>query len=97
MCNEKLRTQAILEVKANNGIRATARAWGVTHGMIARALRGGNSPTLRRLWNIPKHPPMPRLIINSCPPALKQRFEQQRGDMSRVDYLTRLLDLEMDY
>jgi len=93
MCNGELKLRAIYERDKHGGIRAAARAWGKTHGMIARAINGGNSPTLRRLWDIPKNPPVPRLIINGCPPALKERYETARGEMSRTDFLEGLLDL----
>jgi len=93
MCNGELKLRAIYERDKHGGIRAAAREWNVTHGMIARAIDGGNSPTLRRLWDIPKNPPVPRLIINGCPPALKERYEDARGEMTRPDFLEGLLDL----
>ena len=93
MCNGELKLRAIYERDKHGGIRAAAREWNVTHGMIARAIDGGNSPTLRRLWDIPKNPPVPRLIINGCPPALKARYETARGEMTRPDFLEGLLDL----
>ena len=74
MCNGELKLRAIYERDKHGGIRAAARAWGKTHGMIARAIDGGNSPTLRRLWDIPKNPSVPRLIINGCPPELKAEY-----------------------
>ena len=92
MCNGELKLRAIYERDKHGGIRAAAREWNVTHGMIARVINGGNSPTLRRLWGIPKNPPVPRLIINGCPPALKARYETARGEMSRTEYLGHLLD-----
>ena len=93
MCNGELKARAIYERDKHNGIRAAARAWNVTHGMIARVINGGNSPTLRRVWDIPKNPPVPRLIINGCPPSLKARYEDARGEMTRPDFLEGLLDL----
>jgi len=59
--------------------------------MVARAAKGGNSPTLRRLWGIPKHPPRSRLIMN-CPDELKERFDTLRTEMSRAEFLDALLD-----
>lgn len=91
MCNGELRKRAILEEDEHGGIRPAARYWNITHGMIATAINGGNSPTLRRLWGIPKHPPRHRLTID-CPPELKARFDQLRGEQSRADFMLDLLD-----
>jgi hypothetical protein len=57
--------------------------------MIAKAANGVNSPTLRRLWNVPKHPPRKRLIIATDP----LRYDTLRGDMSRAEFLDALLDM----
>ena len=92
MANGELKQRAILEIQEHGSINALSKAIGVNPGVIYRVLHGGNSPTLRRLWDIPKNPPVPRLIINGCPPALKARYETARGEMSRTEYLGHLLD-----
>ena len=95
MCNGELKLRAIYERDKHGGIRAAAREWNVTHGMIARAIDGGNSPTLRRLWDIPKNPPVPRLIINGCPPELKAEYLAMcvDYDMTRVELLSDMIEV----
>ena len=88
-----LEERAILEIQEHGSINALSKSIGVNPGVIYRVMHGGNSPTLRRLWGIPKNPPVPRLIINGCPPSLKARYEDARGEMTRTDFLEGLLDL----
>ena len=90
-----------LEVLAAGGIYALSKDIRVNPGVIYRAQHGGNSPTLRRLWKVPKHPPRPRLIIN-CSPATIARFHRARGDMTTGQFIETLLDVydnmyELDY
>ena len=92
MANGELKQRAILEIQEHGSINALSKSIGVNPGVIYRVMHGGNSPTLRRLWDIPKNPPVPRLIINGCPPALKDRYEDARGEMTRPDFLEGLLD-----
>jgi hypothetical protein len=92
MANGELKQRAILEIQEHGSINALSKSIGVNPGVVYRVMHGGNSPTLRRLWDIPKNPPVPRLIINGCPPALKARYEDTRGEMSRPDFLGHLLD-----
>ena len=54
-------------------------------------LFGVDSKKLRKAMDI-IGPPRHRLNID-CPPELKARFEQTRGEMSRPDFLEGLLDL----
>jgi len=74
MANGELKQRAILEIQEHGSINALSKSIGVNPGVIYRVMHGGNSPTLRRLWDIPKNPPVPRLIINGCPPALKAEY-----------------------
>ena len=62
-----------LEILAAGGIYALSKDINVNPGVIHRAQHGGNSPTLRRLWKVPKHPQRSRIIIN-CSPELVARF-----------------------
>ena len=80
-----------LEVLAAGGIYALSKDIGVNPGVIHRAQHGGNSPTLRRLWKIPKHPSRSRLIIDTTPAQIA-RFDLQRGNLPRRAYLDELLD-----
>ena len=100
MCNGELRRRAILESEIHGGDRAAARHWGITHGPISRARHGGNSPTLRRLWKIPKHEKRGRLTIQDPTGELTAAMDSQRGSQSREDYQRHLLALdrgELDY
>ena len=65
---------------------------GWSYGLVYRVLNGGDSPTLRRQIGISKHPKRYRLIVN-CSPDTIARFDAQRGDMSRREWLERLIDL----
>ena len=98
MCNGELRRRAILESEIHGGDRAAARHWGITHGPISRARHGGNSPTLRRLWKIPKHPPLDRLIINNCPPELKAIYDEMCSEygLSRAELLKDMIAVYND-
>ena len=91
---ETLQQKAVLEIARYGTIRALAEAIDVNPGLIHRAKVGGNSPTLRKVWNMPKYPYRPRLNIEVSP-ELKARFDAQRGTMSRSEYLKRLLELEV--
>ena len=92
MANGELKQRAIYEAATHGSIRAAARANGITHGMIASAIKGGNSPTLRRIWKIPKHEPRHRLII-SCSQETIARFDAQRGERTRQEWLDVLIDI----
>lgn len=93
MCNGELKLRVNNEIERHGNINRLSLAIGVNPGVIYRVKNGGNSPTLRRLWDIPKNEPVPRLIINGCPPELKARYEKRRGDMSRAEFLEHLLDM----
>ena len=94
MNNGNLVERAEIEIRKHGNINRLSKAIGVNPGVIYRAKKGGNSPTLRRLWGVPKHPPVPRLIINGCPPELKARFEAMCNelDMTRLEMLVELMD-----
>ena len=94
MANGELRRRANTEIEKHGGIRGAARHEGVTHGMVARVRHGGNSPTLRRKWGIPKHPPRTRLNIKATVATIAA-FDEQRGPQSRADYLLYLLALDV--
>ena len=79
-------------VEECDGIRPAARYLGVNPGIVYNVLQGGDSPTLRRIWKIPKHPKRPRLIVR-CTQETIERYDAQRGDMSRREWLERLIDL----
>ena len=89
--NLTLQQRAAYEVE-QHGIGGLSKTTGENPGTIYRVLHGGNSPTLRRLWNVRKHPRRVRLTID-CTPEMIRRFDSQCGDMTRQDYLTWLLDL----
>ena len=91
MANGELAMRAEFEIEQHGGIYGLSKATGVNPGVIWRVKNGGNSPTLRRLWKVPKHPPRPRLIIN-CPYETISRFHRARGDMTTGEYLEVLLD-----
>ena len=91
MANGDLRRRVKLEIEQHGSINRLSKATGVNPGVIHRVKNGGNSPTLRRLWKIPKNEPVPRLIINNCPPEIKAQFEAQRGELSRVEHLVNLM------
>jgi len=76
MANGELLRRTKLEIAEHGNLNRLSIAIGVNPGVIYRVLRGGNSPTLRRLWGIPKHPPLPRLIINNCPLELKTIYDE---------------------
>ena len=69
-----------------------ACALGVPHGAVYRVLDGGDSPRLRRALKMPMHERRPRLNID-CPPESIARFDAQRGEMTRGDWLDVLMDL----
>ena len=93
MANKELAQRANFEIERHGSINAVSMATGVNPGVIWRVKNGGNSPTLRRLWKVTKHPPRSRLVID-CPPALRARFDAARGDSTRREYLEQLLDLD---
>ena len=89
--NGELAQKAKLEADRHGGIYALSKAIEVNPGVIHRVINGGNSPTLRRLWKIPKHPPRHRLIID-CEPELRTAFDAMRRDgESRGACLERLM------
>ena len=90
--NCELAQRAKYEAKRHKGIYGLSKAIGVNPGVIYRVMNGGNSPTLRRIWKIPKHPPRHRLII-SCAPEAIARFDNQRGELTRAEWLERVLDM----
>ena len=92
MANGELQERANLEIMKHNGMRAAGRYWDVSHSIIGKAANGGNSPTLRRLWDIPKNEPVPRLIINGFSPEQKARFERMRGEIPRAEFQEHLMD-----
>jgi len=65
MANGELRRRAETEIKKHGNLNKLSVAIGENPGVIWRVLKGGNSPTLRRLWKVPKHPPRSRLIIET--------------------------------
>lgn len=79
-------------VKIYDGIRPCARKLGVNPGMVANVLNGGDSPTLRRLLQVRKHPRRTRLVIDTDA-ATVTRYDYQRGNLTRREYLEELLDL----
>jgi len=90
--NEKLRKRAILERGQYSTIAAMEKETGVNRGTIFRVIyEKGNSPGLRRLWGIPKHPRRVRLTIN-CTEEYLARFDYLRGEMTRNEFLAMLLD-----
>jgi hypothetical protein len=92
MANGELLKRTKLEIAKHGNLNRLSIAIGVNPGVIYRVLRGGNSPTLRRLWGIPKHPPRPRLIVEIDP----ARFDNQRAahGMSRAEYVVYLMALD---
>lgn len=93
MTNDELKLRTKLEVDRAGSLIALARETGEYPGTIHRVLYyGGNSPTLRRIWKIPKHERRARISID-CPPDAIARYDAQRGDLSRREWLTVLLDL----
>ena len=93
MTNDELLQRTKLEVKRAGSVMAVARATGEHPGTVHRVLYyGGNSPTLRRIWKIPKHTRRTRLTV-SCTQETIERYDAQRGDMSRREWLERLIDL----
>lgn len=90
--NEKLAARTKTEITKHGGIYALSKSINVNPGVIYRAKNGGNSPTLRKLWKVPKGKPRTRINIDTTP-EIKQRFDSQRGAMSRAEYLARLLEL----
>jgi len=93
-----LEERAILEIQEHGSINALSKSIGVNPGVIYRVMHGGNSPTLRRLWDIPKNPPVPRLIINGCPPALKGEYLDMCAeyDMTRPALLSDMMRVYND-
>jgi hypothetical protein len=89
MANGELLRRLKTEITAHGNAHRLSIAIGINPGVIYRVLHGGNSPTLRRLWHIPKHPPRPRLIINSCPPELKEAYDAicAAEDVTRAELL----------
>ena len=92
MANGKMAQRANFEVKQMGSINKVAQRYGVNPSMVWRVLHGGNSPTLRRIWKIPKHEPRPRLCID-CHPALIERFDDMRKGRGRAELLCDLMDL----
>ena len=92
MANGELLRRTKLEIAKHGNLNRLSIAIGVNPGVIYRVLRGGNSPTLRRLWGIPKHKRRPRLNIEIDP----ARFDAQRAEhgMSRAEYVVYLMDLD---
>ena len=74
------------------GIRPCARFFDCNPGIVANVLDGGDSPTLRRLLQVRKHPQRSRLVVD-CDKATVTRFDCQRGNLSRREYLDELMDL----
>jgi len=98
MANGELKQRAILEIQEHGSINALSKSIGVNPGVIYRVMHGGNSPTLRRLWDIPKNPPVPRLIINGCPPELKAEYLEMcdEYDMTRPALLSDMMRVYND-
>lgn len=82
----------INKAKEYPSVYRMAQVNGWSYGLVYRVLNGGDSPTLRRQTGITKHPKRHRLIV-SCSPDTIHRFDQQRGDKSRREWLSHLLDL----
>ena len=74
------------------GVCKVASAYGVNSGNVTHARNGEESRIMRRVWKLPKRKPRPRLIV-SCSEEMKQRYDTMRGELSRGEYLTELLDL----
>ena len=93
--HDTLEERAKIEIAKHGTILALSKSIGVNPGVIYRVMHGGNSPTLRRLWDIPKNPPVPRLIINGCPPELKAAYLAMcvDYDMTRVELLSDMIEV----
>ena len=87
-----LQEHILSELKKHKNPYQMARSIGVNPGLIHRALNGGDSPTLRRKFKIPKHPKRARLNIDTDEETIA-RFDNQRGELTRAEWLERLLDV----
>jgi len=92
MANGELAERTKYEIKQHGSIYGLSQATGVNPGVIYRVKEGGESPTLRRLWKVPKHPKRTRLMV-SCSQKTIDRYDSQRGKQSRREYLNELLDM----
>ena len=60
-------------------------------GLIVHVLKGNESPTLRKILGVRKHPQRTRLTIDTDAATVK-RFDRLRQDLTRRDFLILLLD-----
>ena len=66
---------------------------GYSYGLVYNGLKGIWSDTLAEQMGITKYPPRPGIFIG-CPEEKKRRFDAQRGERSRADYLDYLMNLD---
>ncbi len=92
-----LAQRAKYEIGRYGTILALSNELGVNPGVIYRVKKGGNSPTLRRIWKIPKHEPRPRLCIDVDSRETIALFDKLRGGFSRSEFLDELMASYMGF
>lgn len=99
MKRQTLQERAIIERDLHGGVRAAARYWGITHGPISKAIKGENSPALRKLWGIPKQPYRIKICIDCDGEELRQDFNSMVTEYefpNRAEFLRDMMDVYND-